>query len=135
MRKLSFVAVALAVSLPLGSAFAEGEGAGNPFPYRAPGVTTDYGKLVRRSPDQDFFQYRSPAQAVTSIDMGATAPQNGNESSVQTANSLPHDANKGMQNYARVDSLRQYWASRGVSTVKTQLAQPANAPAALGHNG
>ncbi len=134
MRKLSMIACVVAIGLPMGSAFAEGEGNGNPFPFSAPGITTQYGKMVRRSPDQDAFQYRSPAQAVTSVDMGAMAPQNGSEGSVQTANSLPRGASAGTANYAHIQSLQQYWASRGTSAVKTQVAQPVATPNS-GHNG
>lgn len=135
MRNLTVIVSLLAITLPLGSALAEGDGGGNPFAFRAPGITTDYAKLIRRSPDQDAFQYRSPAQTVKTVNLNEMAPQNGAEGSVQTANSLPRGANAGMANYAQSQALRQYWAARGVTTVKTQVAQPVAAPTATGRNG
>ncbi len=135
MNNLSIVALVMAVSLPIGSAFAEGEGSGDPFPFQAPRISTLFGKMVGHSTLTDPFQYRSPDQAVSSLDMNAMAPQTGNEGSVQTANSVPHGALEGTQAYARTQGMQHYWASRGLTPVKTQLAQPATTPTQAGHNG
>ncbi len=135
MNTLSVVALVLAVSLPIGSAFAGGEGSGDPFPFQAPRITTQFGKMVGRSTLTDPFQYRSPDQTVTSLDMNAMAPQTGSEGSVQTANSVPRSALEGTQSYARTQSMQHYWASHGLTPVKTQLAQPATTPTQAGHNG
>ena len=80
---------AIALSLSTTAAFAA-EGNGDPFPFRAPGVTTTVTgtKLLADQPDNPFG-YKAPGQVVTSQQSGAMMPSVGSEGAVQSANSLP----------------------------------------------
>ena len=88
MRFILFAAT-IAAGLSAHAAYA-GEGNGDPFPFRAPGVTTTFSGYKALPPGlDDPFPYRSPGQAVSQVDRDRMVPAPGSQAPVQSANSLP----------------------------------------------
>ena len=96
--KLIIAATVAAFSLAT-SAFA-GEGAGDPFPYRA-------------------------APLVTNFD-NATLPENGQNGPVQSANSLPRGAMEGTVAYTQAQSVNHWYAQQADHRFAQQAAQGRN---------
>ena len=96
--KILIAATVAAMSLAT-TAFAEGEGAGNPFPYQKPGINA----------------VTSPSAAnngVTASFDNTTLPENGSEGPVQTANSLPRGFENGTVAYMEAQSVNRWFAQQ-----------------------
>ena len=87
--RFTLLASAIALGFTATAAYA-GEGAGDPFPFRAPGITTTVTgtKLLADQPDNPFG-YKAPGQVVTPAQSGAMMASSGSEGPVQSYNSLP----------------------------------------------
>ena len=76
------------------AAHAEGEGAGDPFGFRGPGVVTVHPSTLADVGSAAYPNFFSrPGQMVA--DGQGTLPSNGNQGAVQTAASLPRGALDG----------------------------------------
>ena len=97
--KYALLAAALILSAHAAQA---AEGNGDPFPFRAPGITTTVTgtKMLADQPDNPFG-YKAPGQVVTARESGAMLPANGSEGPVQSANSLPAGFASGSVAYAQ----------------------------------
>ena len=105
--KIMIVATVAALSLAT-TAFA-GEGNGDPFPFHAPGQvvqapgTTDVGSA----------QYEAPLPVQSRGGLWQdTLPENGQNGAVESANSLPAGALVGTTQYARAQSVNQWFAQQ-----------------------
>ena len=84
----TIAAIAAALSLTAGVACAA-EGNGDPFPFRAPPITTTVtGVTLNALKFQDPFGYVPKARAITMNEV-ALVPQTGSAQSVETPNGLP----------------------------------------------
>ena len=111
MKIVIFAAVA-GLGLAMGTAFA-GEGAGDPFPFRAPGVVTfTKGMAVLPGVATDPFPFRANGTVTTTAMSEQTLPMNGSQDTVQTANSLPFGFENGTVAFARKESVEQYRAAQ-----------------------
>ena len=104
--KLIIAATVAALSLAT-TAFAA-EGNGDPFPFRAPGVTN----YTSNSPDVGSAQLPSYQGGVVTAWSQATLPENGQNGEVATANSLPAGAMDGTVAYAQGQRVQQYFAQQ-----------------------
>ena len=87
--RFTLLAATAAVGLFAHAAYA-GEGNGDPFPFRAPGVTTTFnGYKALPANMADPFPFRAHAQTVTQVDRDRMAPAPGSQAPVQSVNSLP----------------------------------------------
>ena len=102
--KSSILVATLALAFGAHAAYAA-EGAGDPFPFRAPGVTTSL-QNFKQAPGgmDDPYPMKVPGHVVTTADTDALAPSNGAEGTVQSLNSLPRGFIDGMPSYAQVRS-------------------------------
>ena len=99
--KTTLIAAAALLALSALPAMA-GEGTGDVFAMRTPGVTTT---IVAEAPDTGTSQYPNVAGRPGSF-LGVFAsnivPETGNETPVQTANSLPRGAEQGNLAYVQM---------------------------------
>ena len=125
MMKFTLIVATTAIGLFAGSAFA-GEGAGDPFPFRAPGVTTvTTGRAVLPSGLDDPYPFRANS---TSDNSTMLAPSNGSEGAVQSLNSLPVGAEVGTVGYAHQQNVRNYFQAQAARAAAARMAQqPARA--------
>jgi hypothetical protein len=102
--KSSLIVATIALALGAHAAYA-GEGAGDPFPFRAPGVTTSM-QNFKQAPGglDDPYPMKIPGQVLTPTQAEALAPSNGAEGTVQSLNGLPRGFTNGMPSYAQVRS-------------------------------
>jgi hypothetical protein len=102
--KSSLLVATIALALGAHAAYA-GEGAGDPFPFRAPGVTTVM-KGFKQAPGglDEPYPMKIPGHVVTAAETDALAPSNGAEGTVQSLNSMPRGFTDGMPSYAQVRS-------------------------------
>jgi hypothetical protein len=108
--KLSLIAVAtLSLFGATITAHAQGEGAGDPFPFRAPGIVLIHPSTFvdTGSAAYPVFSGR-PGQVVTANQ--GTLPSNGSEGAVQTAASLPRGAFDGTVTVMQAQSTDRYFA-------------------------
>ena len=105
--KTSFLAIS-ALALMIGTAHAESEGNGDPFPNAAPRA------VVANQVLSDTGSETTPhyGRAIAVLTQGDLLPTNGSEGAVQTANSLPTGAAEGTVAYAQARSMRQWVAAR-----------------------
>ena len=110
--KILIAATVAAMSLAT-TAFAGGEGAGDPFPYHTPGITSSGG-------------VDSPAnRGVTAAFDNTTLPENGAEGAVQTANSLPRGFENGTVAYMEAQSVNRWYAQQAEHRfAQSHQAQP-----------
>lgn len=115
--KTILLAAAAALSLAAATAAHAQEGAGDPFAFRAPGLTavtpSTYAADTRSAAYPASTGRPSQVVAAGGADL---APATGSEGVVQTANSLPRGFEAGTVTYAQAPSVRRY------------LAQPAAGP-------
>ena len=105
--KILITATVAALSLA-STAFA-GEGAGDPFPYRAPTTPTS----VMMSADTGSAQYPAFNPALSTPPLGEpTLPENGQNGIVETANSLPKGAMDGTVQDRYAQSVNRWFASQ-----------------------
>ncbi len=121
MKTVLFAAAAV-LALSAGTAFA-GEGAGDPFPFRAPGVTTvTTGRAQLPGGLDDPFPFRADGTVMTQAVTSRTFPTNGAEGGIDSVNSLPAGSENGTAAYAQSQRVQQYLASRA-ARAPTQVAQ------------
>ena len=108
MKFALIAAVSLTVLSATVAAHAEGEGSGDPFPFRAPGlmIVRPSGLADTGSAAYPNFSSR-PGQMVAE---GQTLPSNGSEGAVQTAASLPRGFFDGTQAVLQARSVDRYLA-------------------------
>ena len=76
------------------AAHAEGEGAGDPFPFRAPGIVTVRPSVLADTGSAAYSNFSGrPGQVMAQGQ--STLPANGSEGEVQTAASLPRGSFDG----------------------------------------
>lgn len=100
--KTTLRAAAAALSLLAATAaHAESEGNGEPFPFRAPGMTAVTSPTYAADTGSAAYPDLTgrPSQVVTAGGPDVL-PANGSEGAVQTANSLPRSAMEGTVAYA-----------------------------------
>jgi len=104
-----------------------------PFPFRAPGMTT-YVQPGAFAPDTGSAAYPDlagrPSQVVTAGGPDEV-PATGSEGSVETANSLPRGAMDGTVAYAQERSVQRYLAQQA-ATAPTRIARTAQVPGKSG---
>lgn len=96
---------------------AAGVGNGDPFPFRAPGITT----VVVNPPasvDTGSIAYPDltgrPSQVVAAGGPDGV-PMTGSQAGVETANSLPRGFREGTVAYAQEQSVRRYFAAQAAA--------------------
>ena len=88
--RFTLLAATIAAAGMIAHAAYAGEGNGDPFPFRAPGVTTTFNGYKALPPGlDDPYPFRAPGQAVSQSDRDRMAPAPGSQAPVQSANSLP----------------------------------------------
>jgi hypothetical protein len=122
--KIVIIAAVAGFGLAIGTAFA-GEGAGDPFPFRAPGVVTNTtGRAVLPGANTDPYPFRANGTTITTTMSEQITPTNGAEGTVQTANSLPLNFANGTVAYTQEASVERYRAAQLASRVNAaRLAQ------------
>jgi hypothetical protein len=114
MMKVTLFVAAAAFSMVTAAARAESEGAGNPFPFSVPGVTTATA-TPRAYADTGSANYPDlsgrPAQVAAAGGLEAV-PINGSEGVVQTAASLPRGFSNGTMAYVQAHSVARSFAER-----------------------
>ena len=109
--KLAIVATVAALSLAT-TAFAQGEGNGDPFPFSAPANAV----TVTMARDTGSAQYPAFDPALSSTQLAQpTLPENGQNGSVETANSLPVNAFVGTVAYAHAQTVNRWFAQLDAS--------------------
>jgi hypothetical protein len=100
------------------AAHAEGEGSGDPFPFRAPGIVTVGPSVLADTGSAAYPDFSSrPGQIVA--DGQGMLPPNGSEGTVQAAASLPRgflDATSAVMQAKSVDRLFAMAAARRSAT-------------------
>ena len=91
------------------TAFA-GEGAGDPFPFRAPAASFSASTPARDTGSAQYQAYNS-AQTSTTFN-NATLPENGQNGPVQTANDLPVGFENGTAAYMTAQSVNRWFAQQ-----------------------
>ena len=114
------IAAAAALSLLAIRAVHAGEGNGEPFALRAPGVaataTPAFAADTGSAAYPDLAGRPSWAVATDSLD---ALPATGSEGTVQTANSLPRGAMDGTAAYAQAQSARRFLAQQPAPPSRT----------------
>lgn len=110
--KNTLLAAAAALTLITGTAIA-GEGKGEPFPFRAAGLTVSASPALHADTGSAAYPDVTgrPAQLQAAINPDLIPP-NGSEGSVQTANSLPAGSSEGTVAYAQAQSVMRYLAQQ-----------------------
>ena len=100
--KTTLLVATIALGLGAHAAFAA-EGAGDPFPFRAPGVTHEMSGF-KQAPgaSDDPYPMKNPGHVVTQAENDALLPANGAEGMPQSVNSLPKGFANGMASYAQL---------------------------------
>ena len=110
--KVTLVAVVTALSLTSGIALA-GEGAGDPFPFRAPGVVTyTTGRAVLPNAATDPYPFKAEGTVMTPSMSQQVLPTNGSQGAVQSVNSLPVGFENGTGASAHRASVQQYFQAQ-----------------------
>jgi hypothetical protein len=109
IMRFTIVLAITSISMTMSTAFA-GEGAGDPFPYRAPGVTTPITGLQALAPDAFPFPINANGTIETPLDAERMLPSNGAQSAVQSVNSLPPGFENGTAAMLRHKSTQAYEA-------------------------
>ena len=109
MRLSLITAVSLSVFGVAITAHAEGEGAGDPFPFRAPGVVIAHPSSLADRGSAAYPNFSSrPAQLVA--EGQGILPPNGSEGAVQTAASLPPGSLDGTAAILQAKSTDRFFA-------------------------
>lgn len=137
MRTTLLAAAAMLALSAAAPAFA-GEGQGSPFPFSAPGVTETTGSQFASAgseayPNRDVGSEAYPSVAgLPGSDLSVVADGqlsgNGNEASVQTANSLPSGFEVGTAAYAYAQSVNRYFAGQTQRSSNAYAARAAAGP-------
>jgi hypothetical protein len=122
--KIVLAAVTVAFSLTASPAFAESEGNGAPFGFRA-----DYQITSGRAFVADTGSAAYPGLTGNTAQPSSLAqlqPAFGSEAPVQTANSLPRDSGVGTVAYAQAQSLNRHFAAQTqrARVLEAGVAQP-----------
>jgi hypothetical protein len=108
--KIVLAAVTVAFSLATGPAFAESEGNGAPYVFRADNQSTSGRAFVA---DTGSAAYPSLSGNTTQpSSLAQLQPAFGSEAPVQTANSLPLNSGVGTVAYAQAQSLNRHFAAQ-----------------------
>jgi hypothetical protein len=105
--KIMIVATVAALTLAT-TAFA-GEGAGDPFPFRAP--TTPVTVTATRDVGSNQYPAFNPALSTPELAQ-ETLPENGQQGPVETANSLPKGFMDGTVAYMQAQRTDQWFAQQ-----------------------
>ncbi len=109
MKFALIAAVSLSVLGASMAAHAEGEGAGDPFPFRAPGVVTVRPSVLADTGSAAYPDFSSrPGQLVA--EGQGTLPPNGGEGAIQTAASLPPGAFNGTSAVMQAKATDRFFA-------------------------
>ena len=125
-RNVNILTFAIAALLIASASVARaGEGNGDPFPFRAPGVTNvvspqTYAVDTGSAAYPDFTGRSSWTVAAGGAD---ALSANGSEGAVQTAKSLPQGFAEGTVAYAQAQSVRRYLARQ--ETGQARMAERA----------
>jgi hypothetical protein len=112
MMKVTLLVAAAAFSMITVAGHAESEGAGNPFPFSVPGVTTATARAYADTGSANYPDLSGrPAQVATAGDLEAQ-PVNGSEGVVQTAASLPRGFSNGTVSHTQAQSVARFVAGR-----------------------
>lgn len=112
--KVALAVAAVALGLSAGYAFAEGEGNGNPFPFQGGYQVTGGSPFVADTGSAAYPQ--STGNTTQPSFLARLEPATGNETTVQTAGSLPRGFGNGSVAYAQARSLSRYLTSRSLRT-------------------
>jgi hypothetical protein len=104
MKITVFTAMA-ALSLVTANARAESEGAGDPFPFRAPGVTAVNPPGYADTGSAAFPDLTGRSAQIVIAGGPDAVPMTGSEGTVQTAASLPRGFSNGTVAYAQTQSI------------------------------
>ena len=100
--KFTLIAATIALGLGAHAAFA-GEGAGDPFPFHAQGVTHNLSTYKQGIGGlDDPYPMKNPGHVVTQSETEAMIPANGAQGEPQSVNSLPKGFANGMSSYAQL---------------------------------
>lgn len=110
--KLTLLVAAAAFSIVTAAAHAESEGAGEPFPFSVPGITTFNPRAYSDAVSENYVDLSSrPSQSAAASHLDAM-PETGSEGTIQTANSLPRGFSDGTVAYAQARSMARFFAGR-----------------------
>lgn len=104
------IIVATVAALTLATTAFAGEGAGDPFPFRAP-ATPAYVTSFSRDVGASQYPAADPALSSTSLAQ-ATLPENGQQGPVETANSLPRGFEDGTVAYMQAQRTDRWFAQQ-----------------------
>jgi hypothetical protein len=123
MMKMTLAAVA-ALCLFTSAAAHAGEGNGEPFPFRGPGLPT-LATPRAYAADTGSDAYPDLAGRPSWIETvgGSDVPVTGSEGVVQTANSLPRGFEEGTVAYAQAQSVRRYLAQAARTVQAREMAK------------
>ena len=107
--KLIIAATVAALSLAT-TAFAEGEGNGDPFPVHTAAIASGPVAFARDTGSQQYPAY-NPALSWSEASQ-VTLPPNGSQGPVQTANSLPSGFENGTVAYTEAQSVNRWFAQQ-----------------------
>lgn len=110
--KITVLAAAAALSLATSAAHAESEGAGDPFAYRAPGMTVAHPPSYADTGSAAFPALAGRPSQVVTVGGPGTASMTGSEGIVQTAASLPRGFSNGTVAAIQAQSLARFMAGR-----------------------
>lgn len=111
--KSVFAVSVLAVVLSAGQVFAESEGNGDPFPFRAAAQATGGSPFAGETWTEAHPQ--ATGNTVQASSLAALEPATGSEAPVHTAQSLPKGFGRGTVAYVQAASLSCFLASYGGS--------------------
>lgn len=106
--KAYVVLAAVSLVLPAGGALAEGEGGGDPFPFRAAPLVMAGQPFVSDTGSEAYPTAARTRERPSAL--GLLEPGTGSETPVQTAQSLPLRFNEGTVAYTQAEAVNQHFA-------------------------
>jgi hypothetical protein len=112
IMKLTLLAAVSAFSVVTAAAHAESEGAGDPFAFRVPGVTTINQPAYADTGSAAFPNLNGRSSRIVIVGGPDTVPMTGSEATVQTAASLPRGFSDGTVSNTQAQSVARFVAGR-----------------------
>ena len=119
--KIAVAVAILSLGLTAVQAYAETEGSGDPFAFRATAQASTARPVFSDTGSEAFPQLTGEMNQQPSVAQMAAA--SGSEMAVQTTNSLPHGFEEGTTAYAQAETLKRYAAGRQVP-IRVASAEP-----------
>ena len=110
--RMTLLAAAAAFSIVTAAAHAENEGAGDPFPFSVPGVTSATSRAYADTGSASYPDLSSRPSQIAAAGHLDAVPANGSEGAIQTANSLPRGFSSGTVAEAQAQSVARFFAAR-----------------------